>query len=417
MMNPQDDRSNRNRWLLGGATGLGIAACIVGILLINRPADIAGPMVPATVPTVTATTMPGDGTEGTMAPIDISAPPSTDADPATTDDSLPATPGPTTEPVPTTTTSEPPPGNRFVTIVTAGEEGVRLDGAVITTDAMASAFAVPDGRVFMQRAQYDPEDLASTALLVVRPGSGTPEALSVPPELDTGLVLHDAAAVDGEVVLVVETRPPLCDAPDPCSGAIWAFRPDTGELDQLQEKNVWEGGWSRLTLANTGVIVGTETESATHWATSLVVPRSGAEPVDLALLGIDEMYGDCSDCPNGFGIDPRGGFVSWIENDLETFQTTLTVAALDGRSVRIPLIDRPGDAGGGTVCCLDGVGNALPLTPSVVTLDATIDGEFPTGRAIVNEESLTERRPPLPVNDLSEGYVSEVQTEYYDAGT
>ena len=418
MINPQDNGSNRNRWLLGGATGLGIAACIVGLLLINRPDDVAEPMVPATDPTTT--TIPGDATESTLAPIVTTTPPVTE--PTGTDATDPAT---TTEPPPASSpaTTEPPATTGPATIVTAGADGVHLDGAMITTDPMSNAFAVPDGRVFMQRARvYQPADPAETALLVVLPGSGTPEALAVPPELEAGLVLHDAAAVDGEVVLVVETQPPLCPNPDSCTGAIWAYRPDSGRIDQLQDKNVWEGGWDRLMLATTGLIVGTESESASHWATSFVVPGSGAEPLDLAALGIDETYGDCSDCPNGFGIDPRGGFVSWFENDLETFQTTISIAALDGTIVRIPLIDRPGEAGAGTVCCLDGVGKALPLTPSVVALDPTIDGEWPTGRAILNEEAFEfedgPERAALPINDVSEGIVYEVEAGvYYDAGT
>ena len=405
---PNTEQTHRNRWLLGGATGLGIAACIVGILLISRPADVAEPVVPATQPTTTVPTV----TDTT--PVSTPAPAPTPSE----------TPASTTSTAPSTTAStEPPPANEFATITTAGANGVQLDGAVITTEPMASAFAVPDGRVFMQRTRaYQPADVSETALFVVLPGSGTPQALAVPPELEVGLILHDAAAVGGEVVLVVETQPPLCAAPEPCSGAVWAFRPDTGQLDLLQERNVWEGGWDRLMLATTGVIVGTETESSSHWATSFVVPGSGAEPLDLALLGIDEMYGDCSDCPNGFGIDPRGGFVSWIETDLETFQTTMTIAALDGTIVRIPLIDRPGEAGAGTVCCLDGIGQALPLNPSVVALDPTIDGEWPTGRAIINEEAFEFEELPdraaLPINDVSEGIVYTVEAGvYYDAGT
>ena len=400
---PSNPSSDRNRWIVGGIAGLSVAAALVALFLFTRPDEVADPLVPATQSTIMvvapSTSAPTTSSAPATAPV-ATAP----TEPTTSSTSAPATTtppttAPSTTAAPTTVPSTTLPADRPSELVVAGPGGVTRDGAVITDQPMARALPLPEGRTIMQREFNDSDAIAESALLVVDDGSSEPVPLAVPSAFDGAVLrLHDAAVVDGESIVIVETRPGLCANPTDCIGAIWAWGPDSGRLDQLQEKIVWEGGWTRLSITTSGLVFGAETETVTSTLRSWAVPGSGAEPVDVATVGLEPSYGDCTDCPNGFTIDRTGTYIGWVETDLTTFQTTLALANLDESAVdRLPLVDD------GTVCCLDGVGPDLPVIP-VVELDLSVVGDQSTIRAVVNDEGVlngAERRPALVVNVAS----------------
>lgn len=388
-----DGHDRRSRWLLSGATGLGIAAALIGLFLYARTDEVAEPpVVPATDAVTTAPVTVSESTD-----------PSTDTTPDTTDaptSTTSTTPATTT--IPTTTTI---PIGAPSELVVAGPDGVLRDGAAVTSEPMAIALPLPDGRTLMQRVSQQSGAVADSAVLVAAPGSTELVPLPTPAEFDGAVLrLHDAAVVGGETIAIVETRPELCPAPEGCDGAIWALAVDSGRLDRLQEKNVWEGGWTRLSLTSAGLVFGAETESATRVVRSWTLPGSEAVPIDLASLGLDEKYGDCTDCPTGFTVDESGRWVGWVETDLETYQTTLVLSPVDATTTsrRIDLVDS------GTVCCLDGVGPSLPIAPAVeIEVSGTSTGAGVV-RAIVNDEGVLNGEAPRPALtvDLGSGDVS-----------
>lgn len=397
------DRNDRNRWIIGGLAGLSVAAAIVALFVFARPDEVADPQAPATDPATPIDTIaPAPTPDSAPTTVPATTPPT--SAPAAIEPSVSTTTPPTTEQSTPPETTEPAPTVvGFSEMVVAGPDGVRRGDDVVTTQPMARALPLSDGRMLMQRQFNQSGAVAESALLVVEPGASEPVPLVVPTEFD-GVVLrlHDVAVIGGETVVIVETRPDLCANPTDCVGALWAFGPDSGRLDQLQEKIVWEGGWSRVSLASTGVAFGTETESATRTLRSWIIPGSRAEPIDIGREGLAPSYGDCTDCPTGFTIDTSGTHLAWVETDLTTFQTTLVFANLGEDDVkRVPLVDA------GTVCCLDGVGPDLPIIP-VVEFDLSVVGDTGSIRAVVNDEGVLNGDDPRPalVVDIATGEVT-----------
>ncbi len=387
LVTPTDAPTDRNRWIVGGLAGLSIAAAIVAIFLFSRPDEVADPLVPATQSTTPVTTPPTPPkvTEATT-PTETSTPTSSVASstaPATT---APATTTPaTTTPVtatPPTTAAAPKPVDRADVRLQAGPDGVEilgLDGRVVTTEPMAIARLGPNGSVYMQRTQSVDVDSngSETQLLVVGPNSSAPEPVVLAAPLDGPLRLHDSAAVEGRWTVLVESVPPMCPNPDDCVGGLYLYRPDTGEITELVSKIVWEGGWEQLSLSETGLIVGTESGSASRGPFIAAVPGASVELPTPAGLGLDENYFDCSDCPQGYGINRRGDAVAWVEGDPAS-AAIVRMVALDGT----PIGEAPFAATGDNIVVVSlgdadvGGGNSTPI--------AIVNAVFVGDRTVAN---------------------------------
>lgn len=369
---------DHRRWMATGIAGLTVAAAVVALVFVTRPADTAEAPAPATVPTTDAGTTPG-----TTLPASTGEVPNTAVTtmPATVPATVPATPQATAVPMTTLpATTVPvtvPPIAPPVALVTAGPDGVTVtgtDGVERTgfTDPAYSAQLVPDGRVFVQLA-------SESAPAVVEVGTdGSYHEAPMPAGVDHPF-LHDAAVVDGEVVLLVEDRSTGCTDPTTCLGSIWAVRPDSGGADKIDEMVVWESGWSGLSLATTGLVVGTTNAEATHQPYSIVLPGAAATPVDFSRYGLEDSYGDCFDrCPNGFTVDSTGRYLAWIAPDA----TTAAVVVADLTT------DVMGEAP---------FAGALLRMPSTLDVAGVVVGADHglSGRAVINREPANPRSPLL----------------------
>jgi len=265
----------------------------------------------------------------------------------------------------------------------AGYDGILLDDGSTLTEVLTgtpaqTAHRVPDGRVFFQRRLLDPPGI------FVSSGSDTPDAQSdttvqevaMPPDFGAAAVLHDVAVVNGEVVLLVESSTGgSCSDPNTCIGSIWAIWPDRGtggEGVMVEEANVWESGWSALSLSDTGVIVGTWSSEASYGLYSRVIPGVAAQPVVADGLGLEPDYFDCSTCPKAFTIDRTGRFVGWL------------ATADDGT---IGLVAKDVTGSGTTVGYVVGDANSIPMFPTLDIAGIAAPGGNPSGRAIVSDSN------------------------------
>ena len=396
---PGDGSRDRNRWLLGGVTGLSVAAALVALVLFARPDDLAEPVVPATLSSTTAVPNP-DTTHSTT--------PGTAAErsPASSSDSTSTSTSPSTTTSTTSTTGPAPavPPLGRVTVA-AGPNGVNVTGAegveaTVTSEPMTIAFADRGGRVFMQRSDETRNPAADTTILVMDPAVGSVGPLRLPDELSGALRLHGVADIEDLTVLLVETSPGNCANFENCDGALWAYLVDEGTATELDRMSVWEAGWSRLHVTESGSIVGTISSEASSGLYSASL--TGDRPVDPVTVGLEQTYYDCSTCPSAFSVDPDGTHLAWLEYDIETFQHTLVVSAIDGSmSSRTLLVDPDG-----SVCCLDGEGPGIPVAPSLEVMDLAVVGDEVHGRIVVNEASHGDRRNPVTI-DLPAGTVTE----------
>ncbi|MEZ5409784.1 MAG: hypothetical protein R2761_17280 [Acidimicrobiales bacterium] len=240
---------------------------------------------------------------------------------AATGTTAPPTGPPSTDPISTTDPSQPAGDDRVAALTTAGSFGVTVgvpDGSesTIVTEPMAFAATAADGRVFMQRSTEFDDAEADTTLLVWSPETKQLTPLDPPLAADSGpddaIELHDVATVDGAVTVLYVTRPGRCTDPNECVGAVMAWEPDTGESTEIASKIVFEGGWSGLELADNGLVVGAEYESAAN-AVFLATVGSVAAPTP-ADLGLESAYVDCSVCPFAFTVDPSGRYIGWVDS-------------------------------------------------------------------------------------------------------
>jgi hypothetical protein len=217
-------------------------------------------------------------------------------------------------------------------IVIAGDDGIQIDTGDAITDALVgesvtSAIRVPDGRIFFQ---YRSSDQPPSLAVIPAPDGTAPAVVPMPVDFAGTAVLHDAAVVDGEVVLLVESAPGQCDDPNTCIGSVWAIWPDrtTDAAVKLDEQNVWEAAYSRLSLSTTGVVVGMKSAEVSMSPWSVVLPGAAAEPLDPATVGLQVDYIDCATCPRALTIDTTGRFVGWIERTEGTM--TINVQRIEG---------------------------------------------------------------------------------------
>lgn len=350
--------SARNRWIAGGIAAMTTAAAVIAIALVARPENAEAP-APATLPPATA-----------PAPITPVTSPSTAASTV-----VEGTAPPTSLPVPSTpgtapsTTVAPPPASPEV-ITIAGDDGIQLDtgdaiGDVALGFSARTAVKVPDNRVFFQYRTGEP------GVYVVVAGGPAPQPVAVPADFPGDPLLHDAAVVNGEVVLLVESTPAQqCTGGDGCIGSIWAIWPDRGEGVLLDEQNVWEGAWSRLSLSETGVVVGMFAESVTNSPYSLTLPGVDASAPSAESIGLEQVYTECSTCPSALTIDVTGRFVGWLERQEDGTLIIAVHSLVDGWTATNQLADT----------------SELPvfLTLDIGAVQADANG-FVSGSAIIND--------------------------------
>ena len=317
--------SARDRWIVGGVAALTTAAAVIAIALVARP-DSAEAPAPATLPSATVPiTVP------TTVPAGTTPVPAT-TDPGVATGTAPPTPAPTAPP---STIAAPP--DLTEVIVVAGDDGIQVDTGASLTDTPMNrpvqvALRAGDGVVYFQLRG---EPLIQTNTPDVGLGQ-----VDLPADFPGEAILHDAAVVDGEVVLLVESTPGNCVGPDGCVGSVWAVWPDRGEGVMLDEQNVWEAAWSRLSLADTGVTVGMFSAEVSVSPWSRVLPGVTATPFDPTTVGLDEAYSDCSTCPTALTIDRSGRFVGWIDRSDDGTTTWIVVAhLLDGAAVEYEVAD------------------------------------------------------------------------------
>ena len=291
------------RWIAGGFAGLSVAAAIVALFFVSRPDEIADPVVPATQPTI-------------------------------------ASPTPTT--VPEEQTATPASGAQVLYLSEAGIVGVDESGVerTISTEEMASAVLTDDGRILAQRATGT-VPVFEPAILAVDQERGEIDIVETPAEFE-GLTpfLHDSAVIDDEVVVLLTLRPESCPDAGRCVGRLVAWWPDTDEVRIVAQRNVFEGGWRLPTLADNGLVVGIELDSATHGFFAAAVPGiDGVEVPPAAELGLEAFYVDCETCPNAFTTDATGQVVGWLETDETSGDLTIVMveSGTDGRRATVGL--------------------------------------------------------------------------------
>lgn len=385
-----DGTRSRSRWVVGAIAGLSAAAALAALFWVGGDRVAEAPLVPAASTTAPPTATSPGSTDTSVAV----SPSSTVVGNVVGGASAPSTPSVVT--VEPTSPPAPPVAGGEVHIVRAGPEGVavvRIDGSggefadPFTDQAMEVAFRTPDGRVLMQRSsdQGDPE--ADTTLLVASvPNEIAP--LPVPAELSgVPLRLHDVAEVGGDLVALVESQAGPCATPDQCDGSLWALSVDTGELRLIFTENMWESGFGRLHLAETGLVVGERFSEALSMPFSTVVPGSGATSLDTDSIGLEAEYFDCSTCPSAFSIDRSGATIAWLERDTDDAgvitQNVVVLASVDGTAIeRFPLVDeRP-----------DGPDGLVP-DPWLELVDVSAVPGTSAGWLIVNSQSVTSSEP------------------------
>ena len=299
--------SDRNRWIVGGIAGLSVAAAVVALVFVTRPDD---PEVPG----------PGHAADHVRR-----------RDRAGHDHAAP-TPAPTLGTGDRTARRHDPPGagdrpghrerphDRTdpavldESIVIATFDGIQIDTGDAVTNALVGLSGA-DRATGARRSHLLPAPVARPArhLRVLR-FRHRRAPVELPADFTGQPVLHDAAVVNGEVVLLVESAPAgPCTDPSTCLGSIWAIWPDRGTGVKLDEQIVWEAGYSQLSLSATGVVVGMKSAEVSSSPWSVAIPGATAAPLDPVAVGLEVDYVDCSTCPRALTIDSTGRFVGWIK--------------------------------------------------------------------------------------------------------
>ena len=225
---------------------------------------------------------------------------------------------PTPEETPPPTVVSPPmavPAPRDAGVVlTAGPEGVvehrGNETRTLTTEPMAIALDTGDGRVIVSR---------DTGLGAKRPLVLGDDG-SLAPLFDYALWpddvrLHDIEVVDGRRLLLYSVLTAM-DDPERADESLFVIDLDTQERTVIARgTGGWEFGTDRLHLATTGLIVGEAHSEASHRIAIYAVPGSPADQAGLptaADLGLENSYGDCSDCPRSFTVAPDGRTIAWV---------------------------------------------------------------------------------------------------------
>jgi hypothetical protein len=100
--------------------------------------------------------------------------------------------------------------------------------------------------------------------------------------------------------------------------------------------NTWEGGFSRLSLSNSGLLVGTASASADQQLFSAVLPGSSGEAPDAVRLGVPAHAGDEADAADGYTISADGESIVWTEG---TDVVVHDVASGEQRTFTFPVLE------------------------------------------------------------------------------
>ncbi|MET0326781.1 MAG: hypothetical protein ABW219_16300 [Ilumatobacteraceae bacterium] len=261
---------------------------------------------------------------------------------ATTSPGMPATApvptGPTTTTASTTTSLLPlePAG---VMMATAGPDGVAvLEGGVEVRriDQPAEiALLTPGGAVLFQTARPSPDGTPGDPQ-IWRP-DGTVAPFLGPLPAGQSYRLHDVAQIEGVPTVLYGVRTTGV-APEDHTEVVRALRLDPAGwvTDDITEFSTWEGGVSRLSLSDQGLIIGTAGESVTSSFFGAVVPRTPAAGQGDPMTrpeGVEASYGDCSECPSDFTISADGTSIVWTEG---TELVVLDVASGERRTWTVP---------------------------------------------------------------------------------
>ncbi|MDP2293541.1 MAG: hypothetical protein Q8M22_20360 [Actinomycetota bacterium] len=360
-------RNDRTGWYMAGA-GIAAAAALVGVLVwANDGGD------PRVVP---ATTIPVP----TSAPVTVAP---------TVESTVP----PTTVETTTPTTAPAPSGmDGSSTIITAGPDGVwRVTDGVpeqLVTEPMSMALQLPDGSVIMQRQSgWSSEGAAQadTTLLVWQFGE-----LSelFPGEALTGWVrLYDVAMVNGEMTVLYAVEQEAQPQSVLVESVLLTRSLATFETTVIDaEFGGWEQGYSRMHLAEKGLIVGEYYQEVLRQFVSYSeVSQPGVSAADL---GLESSYTDCSDCPRLYTISRDGSTIAWLDGTSLIRVATATDAAVD-----YALIDLGEEAlsatdlelGNGFVVLSFGWGDPGAAAPVMIALDnaGTSAVELPGAKAAI----------------------------------
>lgn len=268
-----------------------------------RPYEGTAP-APVTV-TWDGTTTTLDGAVATMSPGTPATPP------------VAAPPSTTT----TSTTTTPPAAPTGVLMATAGPDGVAvLEGGVEVRrldQPAVRALLTPGGAVIFQTTPTTPDGPLGDPQ-IWRP-DGTVAPFLGPLAANQSYRLHDVAQIEGVPTVlygVLTTGTPA--TPESYTEAVKALRLDPAGwvTDDISQINTWEGGYSRLSLSDQGLIVGTAGQEVTTSFFGAVVPRSPAAGQGDPMTppeGVEPRYSECDDCPDGFTISADGTSLVWTE--------------------------------------------------------------------------------------------------------
>lgn len=226
----------------------------------------------------------------------------------------------TTAPDTTTPVVAPEPVDVSRAVITAGLDGVWrvVDGVAtqLTTESMSMALQLPDGSVIMQRRSgwsSDGSAQSDSTLLVWR--FGQIEELFPGETLDGWVRLYDVAMVNGAMTVLYAVEQEAEPFSVLVEAVLLARSLETWETTVVDaEFGGWEQGYSRLHLAETGLIVGEFYQEVNRSLFSRGI--AGATPLDAATLGLDGSSLDCSDCPRLYTVRRDGTVLAWLEGTM-----------------------------------------------------------------------------------------------------
>jgi hypothetical protein len=142
--------------------------------------------------------------------------------------------------------------------------------------------------------------------------------------------LHDLAVIGGVPTLLygVSSRGTQADGEEfvfeDYFEVVHALSMTPGNWTTVEVANIntWEGGFSRLSLSTTGIVVGTAYESVSNRLFTVNLPGSAAVAPDAAALGVPTGAGDEPGRPDSFTISHDGESIVWFEDtEMVVFDT------------------------------------------------------------------------------------------------
>jgi len=275
-------------------------------------------------------------------------------------------------------------------VVTSGPDGVwrvvNGEAEQLTTEEMSMALQLPDGSVVMQRISgwtFD-GDQTDTTLLVWR--FGELNELFPGEALDGWVRLYDVAMVNGEMTVLYAVEQEAQFPPVLVESVLVTRSLETWETAIIDaEFGGWEQGYSRMHLAENGLIVGEYYQLVMRQFVSYSMP--GGEPVTAARFGLESAYTDCSDCPRLYTVSRDGATLAWLDGTTLIRVALAADSAIDyapidlGRLGPFPLDVTDLELGSGFVVLSSNWGDHAPVVIEFGTLDRV---ELPgTAAAIV----------------------------------